>query len=216
MADFQAPKWPDSYQNHIDRPAIIRTAENLWVWPQMWKVVYDTKNWVATIFVKWEAKKEASELSEDLKKWFIEKLKKQTKNQDILDAIKNWTLEIYKTPSIKWKELSFDVNWYAKNKETPWVIRFAISLKWDNVDYIYNTDWTEYFDYKWRRDDPIRYSAFRWFTWIEEKNINGVNYIIKDWKQYKVFSKEYYEVLLNEIWRISEFWKILMEMKFEK
>lgn len=64
MADWLPPKWPDNYQKYIDRPTYIRTAESLWVWPQMWKVVFDTKNWVATIFVKWEVKKETQKLKD--------------------------------------------------------------------------------------------------------------------------------------------------------
>ena len=197
MADWLPPKWPDYYQ----KPAIKKTAESLWlaekplISPEIWKVVIDTKTWVATIFLNWKTKEKTDKLNDTLKKDFIETLKQKTKNKDILDAIKNETLQIFNIP---WKD------------------KFAISLNGANLDYIFNKDWTEYFDYKWRRDDPIRYSAFRWITWIEEKVIWWINYIVVDWKNYKVFTPEYYNILIEKIDFLKNFTKTLKSIDFDK
>lgn len=64
MADFQPLKSPDNYQKHQERPAYIKTAESLWVWPQTWKAIFDTKKWVATILVVWDTKKETQKLKD--------------------------------------------------------------------------------------------------------------------------------------------------------
>lgn len=187
MANFQAPKWPDNYQNHIDRPAIIRTAENLWVWPQMWKVVYDTKNWVATIFVKWEAKKEASELSEDFRKAFIQKLKQLPDYNwsKVQEAIEKWTIEIRKIPNR---------NWYAIYESKTW-----------NLVYLTRIDWSQYENVdKFRNKDLFWAMIIWWFVrqWLKielDKQTWLWRLYKKDWEEVPIFSDEYSVFTLNSL-----------------
>lgn len=123
MADFQTQKWPDNFPNHQERPAIIKTAESLWVWPQTWKAVLDTKKWVASILVKAETKKETGELNDNFKKEFIEKLKQlpDYKWSKVQEAIEKWTIEIKKIP---------DRNGYAIYESKTWNLVYLTYLDW--------------------------------------------------------------------------------------
>jgi hypothetical protein len=99
--------------------------------------------------------------------------------------------------------------------DIPWRDMIALSLNGDNVDYIYNLDWSEYFDFKWRRDNPVRYGAFMWATGIEEKIIDWENYIIVNGKEYKVFTKDYYDILIETLDEFFEFWRFFKEVADE-
>ena len=102
MAEWLPPKWPDNYQKY-EVPAIIRTAESLWICKDTWKVVYDTKTCIATIFVKWDTREQTAQLNETFKKAFIQKLQELPNYQwgKIQEAIDNWTIEIKKIPNKK-------------------------------------------------------------------------------------------------------------------
>ena len=186
-------------------------------------VIIDVKDKNITIITNPEkyselqnTKQQTDALSEDFKQEFIEKLKEKTDNKLILEAIEKWTLKVFETPLIKWYKLVFDDKWYAKQVETPSIQRFTVSLQWDNLDFILNVDWSIYFNFTSKRENLNKKAAFNWFTWIEEKNINWVNYIIKDWKEYEVFTKEYYDILLEQVWHIENFSKLLMSIDFDK
>lgn len=185
MADFQLPKWPDNYQNHQERP-IIKTAESLWVSPQMWEVVYKTQKWVAAIFVKWEAKKETGELNEVLKKEFIEKLKKLPDYQGskVQEAIEKWTIEIKKIPNR---------NWYAIYESKTW-----------NLVYLTYIDWRNYLNVDKYRYIEMLSDFFLWWyirIWYWKIELDKKTWLWrlykKDWKEVPVFSDEYATATLN-------------------
>ena len=189
MADFNHNSWPDNYQNNIDKPAIIKSAESLWVWPKTWKVIIDTKTWIATILIKWETQKETKELNETLKKQFIEKLK-LIKNQEIKTAIENWTL---------------------KAIEIPWRERVAISLNWTNIDYILDINWEVIFNLKkfintemvWdiiniNLKDKYWISLENWKYMLKWKSIDIYNSLLLNWISEWVDIVLHFEKLLKE------------------
>lgn len=184
MGDFNSTS-PELYHqvNHNETPSHYERRLDSFpaVSEKTWKVIIDTENNVATILVSGETKKETNELNEDLKQSFIKKLKETTTNEDIKDAIEKQTLKVV---------------------EIPWKEKIAISLNWNNIDYIYSLNWTEYFDFKWRRDDMIRYSAYRWVIkrYYVENNENWTYYLSKWDKKLNSFSKEW----LNEYLWIAE------------
>jgi len=189
--------WND-IQNYERPPAIIKTAESLWISPKTWNLVFDTKNWVATILIKGETKKETNELNENFKKEFIEVLKNKTKNQNILDSIEKWTLKIFNIP---WKD------------------KFAISLNGINVDYVFNKDWTQYFELFNRRQNNIKYAVFQWILkdlWLEEVLTNWIYILKKDWKKLNNFSNEYLLSLMLAIDKSLEYANILRNLKDKK
>lgn len=85
-----------------------------------------------------------------------------------------------------------------------------------NVDFIFNEDWTEYFDLKWRREDKDRYASFKGLTWIEEITEKNKSYIVYEWNRYEVFSKDYFALLLRRIKFINSFSDTLMSIDFDK
>ena len=199
MADWLPPKWPDNYQKHIDRPAYIETAKKLWVWPEMWEVVYNTQKWFATIFVKWEAKKETGELNEILKKEFIEKLKKLPDYQwsKVQEAIEKWTIEIKKIPNR---------NWYAIYESKTWNLIYLTKLDgswYSNVDYFRKRE------FMW---DLFQAGYIRkWYWKIELDNKTWLWELYKkDWKKVPIFSDEYATATLNAI---NEMMDLAYEMK---
>lgn len=186
MADIQANKWPDNYQNH-EKPAIIKTAESLWVWPQTWKAIFDTKRWVGAILVAGETKKETGELNEVLKKEFIEKLKKLPDYQGskVQEAIEKWTIEIKKIPNR---------NWYAIYESKTW-----------NLVYITRIDWSQYENVdKFRNKDLFWAMIIWWFVrqWLKielDKQTWLWRLYKKDWKEVPIFSDEYSVFTLNSL-----------------
>lgn len=200
MADFQAPKWPDNYQNHQERPAYMETANKLWVWPQMWKLVYDTQKWVATIFVKWKAKEETDELREDFRKTFIEKLKKLPDYEwsKVKEAIEKWTIEIKKIPNR-------DV--YAIYESKTWNIVYLTELDWSryvNVAYFRTKPWYE--------DWLISWYIRQWYWKIELDNKTWLRELYKkDWKKVPIFSDEYATTTLNAINNMIDIANAIME-----
>lgn len=196
---------PDIHHPKYEKPAIVRDSREFWLKPPVQQAVFDTRNKTGVVLVVWNTKKETWDLSEDLKKRFIEQLKKQTKNQDILKAIKEWTLVV---------------------KNIPWKDKIALSLNWTNLDYIYNNNWTEYFDFKWRRDDLTRYSAFLGFSHWNFTEVTKWNWkykIVVNGKELEVFSEEsileYYnwwkfmEKMINRMKYIQDNWESIENEK---
>ena len=180
--------------------AIIKTAESLWVSPKTWNLVFDTRNWVATILIKWETKKETGELNESLKKEFIQKLKQlpDYKWSKVQEAIEKWTIKVFIIP---WKE------------------KFAISLNWINIDYIFNKDWKQYFELINRRNNNIKYAIFQWILkdlWLEEVLVNWVYTLKKGWKKIDNFSNEHLLSIMSAVDKSLEYANILKSLKDEK
>jgi hypothetical protein len=186
MADFNHNSWPDIPQSHFEKPAIIKTAESLWIWTQTWKVVIDTKNWVATILIRGETKKETQELSESFKKEFIEKLKKlpDYKWSKVEEAIEKWTIEIKKIPNR---------NGYAIYESKIWNLVYITYLdgrSYINVDkYRYMEMLSDFFLWWYIR---IQY----WKIELDKKTWLWILYK-KDWKEVPIFSDEYTTATLN-------------------
>jgi len=227
MSDIPST-WPDNSAVLQQIKAPFHYEQKVWAEYgnpcfEVWKAILKVKDKNITLITNPEkyselqnTKQQKEALSEDFKQKFIKKLKEKTDNKLILEAIEKWTLKVFKTPLKKWYKLDFDDKWYAKQVETPSIQRFTISLQWDNLDFILNVDWSIYFNFTSKRENLNKKAAFNWFTWIEEKNINWVNYIIKDWKKYEVFTKEYYDILLEELLKIDNFSKLLMSIDFDK
>lgn len=198
MADFQAPKWPDSFQQH-EKPAIIKTAESLWVWPKTWKAIFDTKKWVANILIAGETKKETGELNEAFKKSFIEKLKKLPDYQwsKVQEAIEKWTIEIKKIPNR---------NWYAIYESKTWNLVYITKLDWatyTNVDYFRQKEYYE--------DWIIAWYIRQWYWKIELNQKTWLWELYKkNWEKIPIFSDEYTIATLNAIntmWEIDDFFE---------
>lgn len=193
MADLNHQSWPEQ-QHQIEKPAIIKTAESLWVWPQIWRAIFDTKKWVATILVRWETKKEASELNDNFKKEFIEKLKKlpDYKGSKVQEAIEKWTIEIRKIPNR---------NWYA-----------IYESKTLNLVYITWLDWSRYENVSHFREIDLLWDAIKWwfikqwYKWIELDIKTWLRRLHKkDWKEVPIFSDEYATATLNSFNIMREF-----------
>ncbi len=188
MADIGAQKWPDNYSKHQEKPAVIKTAESLWVWPQIWKTVFDTKKRVATILVKAETKKETWELNETFKKEFIQKLKKLPDYEwsKVQEAIEKWTIEIKKIPNR-------DV--YAIYESKTWNLVYLTELNWSryaNVDYFRTREMLEDFF----QAGYIR----KWYWKIELDTRNWLWKLYKkDWTEVPIFSDDYSTATLNAI-----------------
>jgi len=122
----------------------------------------------------------------------------------------------------EWEQLnSHDSLRQAIEKQTmqlfdiPWENKIAISVYGNNLDFLYNSDWTEYFDFLWRRSDKIKYSAFMWIMWIEETSVNWDLYIIAEGQEYKVLTEEYFKVMLEKVQEFNEIWKFLYKVFLE-
>ena len=102
----------------------------------------------------------------------------------------------------------------------------ALSIDWKNVDYLYDLEWKEYFDFRWRRNDEMRYAAYKWLLadWINEKEQNWIYYIEKNNKKLNSFSEEwlieYSDIAqhlinvtnwLEEVWKMD--WNKILEEK---
>lgn len=176
------------YELSNDKPAIIKTAESLWVSPKTWTLVFDTKNWVTTILIKGETKKETGELNESFKKWFIEKLKQlpDYKWSKVQEAIEKWTIEIKKIPSR-------DI--YAIYESKTWNLIYLTELDWSrytNIDFFRTREMLSDFFKAWY----IR----KWYWKIELDPKNWLWKLYKkDWKEVNIFSDEYATATLNAI-----------------
>lgn len=163
-------------------------------------ILINTSKNVATILVSVDAKSQTNELKKEIEysnseKTLLKKIYTNSNNDEIKSSIEHKTIKIY---------------------EIEWTDKIAISLDWKNVDYIYNSNWTEYFDLKWIRINTNRYSSFKWLSWINEFEENNKIYINYEWKKYNVFSKEYFNILLDRIKFINSFSDTLMSIDFNK
>ena len=196
--------WTD-IQNYERPPAIIKTAESLWVSPKTWNLVFDTRNWVATILIKWETKKETGELNESLKKEFIQKLKQlpDYKWSKVQEAIEKWTIEIKKIPNR-------DI--YAVYENKAWNLVYLTELDWSrytNIDYFRTREMLEDFFQAWY----LR----KWYWKIELDTKTWLWKLYKkDWKEVPIFSDEYATATLNainEMWHAVEYFRKLIKQK---
>ncbi len=200
MADLNSNSWPDIHQYQIEKPSIVRTAESLWVLPQTWKAVFDTKKWVATILVKWDTKKETSELNDNFKKEFIEKLKKLPNYQwgKVQEAIEKWTIEIKRIPN---REI------YAIYESKTWNIIYLTLLNWEQYTNVFHF-----------RDKELLWDAIKWwfvrqwYKWIELDPKTWLRKLFKkDWKEVPIFSDEYVTATLNAVNYMRDFIKEIRE-----
>jgi len=188
MADIPST-WPDNYVDLQQQKTTSHYEQK--VWPEYGKLSFETsgvvfymnKNLITILDspeVKQNPKIKIEELKSEIsweliwekKEQFIQQLNK-SKNQDIQNSIESWTI---------------------KNFEIPWSEKVAISLNWNNIDYIYNLDWTEYFDFQWRRNDYMRYGIFKTTLqkkWFEEKEEWWKYFLYRNNKQISNFSEEY-------------------------
>ena len=196
--------WND-IQNYERPPAIIKTAESLWISPKTWNLIFDTKNWVATILIKGETKKETNELNENFKKEFIEKLKKlpDYKWSKVQEAIEKWTIEIKKIPNR-------DI--YAVYENKAWNLVYLTELDWSrytNIDYFRTREMLEDFFQAWY----LR----KWYWKIELDTKTWLWKLYKkDWKEVPIFSDEYATATLNainEMWHAVEYFRKLIKQK---
>lgn len=190
--------WTD-IQNYERPPAIIKTAESLWISPKTWNLVFDTRNWVATILIKWETKKETGELNESLKKEFIQKLKQlpDYKWSKVQEAIEKWTIEIKKIPNR---------NWYAIYESKTWNLVYLTKLDgatYTNVDYFRQKEYYE--------DWLIAWYIRQWYWKIELNQKTWLWELYKkNWEKIHIFSDEYATATLNAIntmWEIDDFFE---------
>jgi hypothetical protein len=179
MSDIPST-WPDNYVELQENQTPSHYERILWkdylmlsrfsIWTR--EIVYDAKKNVFSILELSETKRETDILREDFEQEFIKKLKEKTANQYILDAIEKWTFKVL---------------------EIPWKEKMALSLNWNNIDYIFNLDWTEFFDFKWRRDNPAKYSMFlglsHW-NFIEIEKWNWVYKLVTNWNELEPLSKK--------------------------
>jgi len=187
MADIISTS-PDFNHYEASKPkieAISTVPENLD--NKTKNILIDTKNKTAVILVSAESRKQSKELKKEVEYsnkeiTFLKKFYSTTNNDEIKSSIEHKTIKIY---------------------EIEWTDKIAISLDWKNVDYIYNSDWTEYFDLKWRREDDTRKKIFEKITWLEEVSINYILNIKETENIYPPFSYKYFEVLLKWIKKIN-------------
>lgn len=179
--------WTD-IQNYERPPAIIKTAESLWVSPKTWNLVFDTKNWVATILIKGETKKETGELNESLKKELIQKLKQLPNYQwsKVQEAIEKWTIEIKKIPNR-------DI--YAIYESKTWNLIYLTLLNWEQYNNVHHF-----------RDKDLLWDMIywwfikQWYKWIKLDTKTWLRRLYKeDWKEVPIFSDEYATATLNAI-----------------
>lgn len=179
--------WTD-IQNYERPPAIIKTAESLWVSPKTWNLVFDTRNWVATILIKGETKKETVELNESLKKEFIQKLKQLPNYQwsKVQEAIEKWTIEIKKIPNR-------DI--YAIYESKTWNLIYLTLLngeQYNNVHHFRDKDLLWDMIYWW--------FIKQWYKWIKLDTKTWLRRLYKEnWKEVPIFSDEYATATLNAI-----------------
>lgn len=179
--------WTD-IQNYERPPAIIKTAESLWVSPKTWNLVFDTRNWVATILIKGETKKETVELNESLKKEFIQKLKQLPNYQwsKVQEAIEKWTIEIKKI-------LNRDI--YAIYESKTWNLIYLTLLngeQYNNVHHFRDKDLLWDMIYWW--------FIKQWYKWIKLDTKTWLRRLYKEnWKEVPIFSDEYATATLNAI-----------------
>lgn len=204
------PNNPDFYiqQDKINHPPIEHRLEG---YPKMskkvWGVVVEVKNWVATVFKKgeisWEAQKETGELNEELKRQFIEKLKKLSdyEGSKVQEAIENQTIEIKKIPNRKA---------YAIYESKTW-----------NLVYITNLDWEWYMNIDHFRTVEMLSDIFKaWYIREWYSNIKLEDWLWKlydkNWKEIPIFSDEYSIVTLNAINLVLDFSDYIIEQAEKK
>lgn len=69
----------------------------------------------------------------------------------------------------------------------------AVSIDWKNVDYLYDLEGKEYFNFEWRRNNEIKYTLFLKNLekiWFEETKNNWIYELVKNWTIIKQFSDE--------------------------
>lgn len=220
MADVPST-WPDNYVELLDQQTPSHIEQK--VGPEygklsfeIWGVVFDCKELVIKVLswcndntIKNESLAGRDELKQEIGGELIweekeqlynktsEILSKIKDNKDILSAIENWTIKTF---------------------EIPWSEKIAISLNWNNIDYVYNLDWTEYFDFQWRRSNWVRYSAYKWIMPDDYKENweNWIFYLMKwnvkidpfsqDWLSSYLSIAEYMKGLvswLNKVWKMD-------------
>jgi len=203
MSDIQST-WPD-YQNLVELQPKVQEERRLDSFPKLsfpvGTLVVETWGRIDYVLTAWGLIDERKELKEEINL--------EVKQKEILRKIYQNLWE--NTPELKQSIESQTIKIF----DVPWRDLVALSIDGKNVDYIYDRNWKEYFDFKWRRDDEMRYAAFKWATWIEEIIINWENYIIVDDKEYKVFTNEYFEVLTKKIEEFNEFWGFLKDVVSE-
>ncbi len=199
MVEIINHNWWTDIQNYERPPAIIKTAESLWISPKTWNLVFDTRNWVATILIKGKTKKETDELNESLKKEFIQKLKQlpDYKWSKVQEAIEKWTIEIKKIPNR---------NWYAIYESKTWNLVYLTKLDWSwysNVDYFRTSE------FMWDLFQAWYIRKWYWKIELDPKTWLWKLYK-KDWKEVPIFSGEYATATLNAI---NEMMDLTYEMK---
>ncbi len=204
MADIPSNTWPENkwLQEIV---AYVKTAESLWVCKETWKVVYDTKNCIATIFIKWKTKTETFQLSEDFRKAFIQKLKQLPDYNwsKVQEAIEKWTIEIKKIPNRKW---------YAIYESKTWNLVYITRL--DGATYT-NID-------KYRTREMLSDFFEAWYLrkWYWKIELDPKTWLWKlykkDWKEVPIFSDEYATATLNAIntmWEAVDYFDKLIKEK---
>jgi len=131
-----------------------------------------------------------------------------------------------------WDQLnSYDTLRQAIEKQTmqlfdiPWKEEIAISVDWNNVDFIYKSDWEKYFDFMDRRMDVMRYSAYKWVIsdTYKETESNWKYTLFKDWVEIETFSDKwlnsYFEISTHINWLVNwleEVWEMDWDQVLEE